>query len=177
MPNQRQILQEVHQNVRRKPNLTITQRNEVVGMSATGLSLKEIAQYFGRTTQGIGKILKKYNTTHTVEDKPRSGRPPILSRHQKKLIYRAARAAPKVEYKQLAEVGVLVNLDGTTSKPPSRSTLYRVLKGQGVRNFPCKKRPKLTRGHALASAPKVLPYLDKLSMASAHAQVLRRVYY
>jgi transposase len=150
MPNQRQISQELDQNVRRKPNLTIAQRNEAVGMSAAGASLKEIAQYFGRTTQGIGKLLKKYHTTHTVEDKPRSGRPSILSRHQKKLIYRAARAAPKLEYKELAEVGVLVNPDDTPSKPPSRSTLYRVLKGLGLTNFRCKKRPKLTRGYALA---------------------------
>jgi transposase len=136
--------------VRRKPNLTIAQRNEAVRISAAGSSLKEIAQYFRRTRQGIGKLLKKYHTTYTIEDKPRSGRPPILLRYQKKLIYRTARIAPKIEYKKLAKVRVLVNIDGTPSKLPSRSILYRVLKGLGLTNFRCKKRLKLTRGHALA---------------------------
>jgi transposase len=81
MPNQRQILQEVDQNVRRKPNLTVIQRNEAIGTSIAGASLKEIADHFECTPQGIGRLLKKYHSTGTTADKPRSGQPPILSRH------------------------------------------------------------------------------------------------
>jgi hypothetical protein len=44
---------------------------------------------------------------------------------------------------------VFANADGTLSNPPSRSTLCRALEGLGFTNFRCKKRPKLTRGHAL----------------------------
>jgi hypothetical protein len=43
MPNPRQILQEIDQNVRRKPKLTVSQRDAAVGMSVAGASLKEIA--------------------------------------------------------------------------------------------------------------------------------------
>jgi hypothetical protein len=62
-------------------------------------------------------------------------------------MYRKARAAQKLEFLELAEVGVLVQPDGTTSKPPSYSTLYRTLKRGGLTNHRSKKRPKLNRGH------------------------------
>jgi hypothetical protein len=47
-------------------------------------------------------------------------------------MYRKARAAQKLEFLELAEVGVLVQPDETTSKPPSYSTLYRTLKRGGL---------------------------------------------
>jgi transposase len=149
MPDQRQILQELDHNVRRKPNLTVGQRNEAVRMSVAGASLKEIADHFGRTPQGIGQLVKKYHSTGTTADKPRSGRPQILSRNQKKLIYRAARKAPKLEYSKLSEVAEVFHPDGTSLKPPSRSTLYRCLKGKGLTNHRCKVRPKMNWGYAL----------------------------
>jgi transposase len=79
----------VDQNVPRKPNLTVIPRDEAVGMSVAGASLKEIADPFERTPQGIGRLLKKYYSTGTTANKPCSGRPPILSHHQKNPIYRA----------------------------------------------------------------------------------------
>jgi transposase len=68
---------------------------------------------------------------------------------RKQIIYRKARAAPKIEYSELVKAGTFVTVDGTPLKPPSRSTLYRCLKRLGLTKFPCKKRPKLNRGHAL----------------------------
>jgi hypothetical protein len=48
-----------------------------------------------------------------VQDKPHSGRPPILSLHQKKIIYRKACAQPKIEYLELAKASVFIYQDGT----------------------------------------------------------------
>jgi hypothetical protein len=58
----------------------------------------------------------------------------------------AAIWASKIEYSQLAEVGVFANPDGSFTKLPSCSALYRVLEGRGLTNFRCKKHPKLPRG-------------------------------
>jgi transposase len=148
MSNQRQIFQEVDQNVRRKPNMTLQERNEAIGMWVGGAALKEIATRFGRTPQGISQLIRKHDSTGTVQDKPRSGRPPILLLHQKKTIYRKARAQPKIEYSELAKAGVFIHQDGTSSKLPSHSTLYRVLKSKLLAKYRCKNRPKLTREHA-----------------------------
>jgi transposase len=106
--------------------------------------LKEIATRFGRTPQGISQLIRKHNSTGTMQDNPRSGRPPILSLHQKKIIYRKARAQPKIEYLELAKAGVFIHQDGTPSKPHSYSTLYWVLKSKLLTKHRCKKQPKLT---------------------------------
>jgi transposase len=138
------------QNVRRKSNMTIEERNQAIGMLTAGATRAEVAAAFGRSRQCIGRLVTKYNTTHSVQDKPRSGRPYILSRRQQKLIYRIARRTPKIEYRELANTTALILPDGTTVNVPSRSTLYRVLRRHSLTNHRAKRRPKLTRRHALA---------------------------
>jgi len=44
------------------------------------------------------------------------------------MIRRVARTQPKIEYKALSEAATINTPDGTPQKPPSHSTLYRVLK-------------------------------------------------
>jgi transposase len=149
MPPQSRILQELDQNVRRGPNLTIAQRNQIIGMLGSGATVTEVADAYGRTARCIRDLRKKYTTTGTTADKPRTGRPPILLLSQKKIIYRKVRATLKIEYSDLAKEAVFVNAEGTPLKPPSRSTLYRVLKRHSLTNSCCKKRPKLTWGYAL----------------------------
>jgi transposase len=110
--------------------------------------LAELATEFSRSKSTIHDTIKRYSLHQTTSDLPRSGRPLRLSSYTKKVIYRKARAASKIEYSELAKEGVVVNADRTISKPPSRCTLYRVLKGEGLTNYRCKKRPKLNRGYA-----------------------------
>jgi transposase len=149
MPPLLQFGQELNQNARRGPNLTSAQRLIIIAKAGAGATVRELVEEFGRSANCIRTTIRLAKTRDTTQEAPRSGRPSILSRHQKKIIYRKARAAPKIEYSQLAEVGVFANPDGSFTKPPSRSTLYRALKRRGLTNFRCKKRPKLTRGHAL----------------------------
>ena len=70
----------------------------MVGMALGGCSLGEVATKFGCHKSTISRILQKFNHTSNVQDKARSGRPEVLSLHQKKIIYRKARATPKIEY-------------------------------------------------------------------------------
>jgi transposase len=149
MATQPQFGQELNQTVRRGPNMSVEIRDCIVGMIISGCSITEAAEAYDRPVRTIHHLYKKYLQTGTTQDRPRSGRPPVLSVNQEKIIYRKARAAPKIEYSKLIEEGVLVNADGTASKPPSKSTLYRALKRRGLTNYQCKVRPKLNRGHAL----------------------------
>lgn len=144
----RQFGRELSQNVRRGRNMTVDERNIAIGMLHEGASYKDIAARFNRDPSTIRQLYNKLHQTGSVQDKPRSGRPQILSRHQQKLIYRAARADPKILYEDLAKVAIFVHLDGTSSKPPSRRTLYTVLKRRKLTKHRCKKRPKLTPKHA-----------------------------
>jgi transposase len=58
----------------------------------------EVAKAYGRSDSCIRDLRIKYYQTGTTADKLLSGGPPVLSLHQKKTIYRKARATPKIEY-------------------------------------------------------------------------------
>jgi transposase len=116
MATQRQFGQKLDQNVRRGPNISATQRDQIIRMLDSGFPVKEMAHAYGRSNRCIRKIRQKYRQTGTTTDKPRSGRPPVLSLAQKKIIYRKVRAAPKIEYSELAQEAIFVNHEGTPSK-------------------------------------------------------------
>jgi transposase len=148
MPPQHAFSAEISGNARKNPHLTPYERTRIIAKHEAGASLAELASEFECSKFTIHDTIKRYLLHQTTSDLPRSGRPPGVSSYTKKILYRKARVAPKIEYSELAKDGVIVNADGTTTKPPSHSTLYCALKRKGLTNFCCKKRPKLNRGHA-----------------------------
>jgi transposase len=65
--------------MRRGPNLTVMQRDQIIGMLAASYTCAEAARAYSRTERCIRDIQTKYAKTSTTEDRPRSGRPPVLS--------------------------------------------------------------------------------------------------
>jgi hypothetical protein len=128
--------------------MTAPKRDQIISMLQGDLTTGKIAAHFRRSPQAIWDLQKKFIITGTTEDRPCTGRPPILSLSQKKIIYRKVCATPKMEYLQLAKEAVFVYPDGTTLKPPSRTMLWRVIKGCSLAKYRCKKRPKLAKRHA-----------------------------
>ena len=122
MPTPRQFGRELDQNVRRGPNINATVREQIIAKRECGYTIKELVEEFGRSRSAIKYTIRTYSTLATKEDKPRSGRPPALSHHKKKIIYRKARAAPKIKYSQLQKEATFVSAEGTPSKPSSCST-------------------------------------------------------
>jgi transposase len=146
MPTQRRFGQELNQNVHRDSNISPGTFQAIIAKREYGASIKKLAAEFGQSESAIKYTIRTYSPT-TTKEKPCSGCPHILSLHQKKIKYRKASAAPKIEYSELAKVGTFVNADGTPLKPPSHSTLYQALKRHGLSNFRCKLRPKLSFVH------------------------------
>jgi hypothetical protein len=110
MPTQRQFVQELNQIARRGPSLSSSHREQIIGM------LGGASNYYTRN----GRRVWTHRLLHTQsppqvlsQDRPRSGRPPILSNAQRKIVYRKARATPKIEHSQLAEESIFLNADGT----------------------------------------------------------------
>jgi hypothetical protein len=85
MATQRQFGQELNQNVRRDPNLTMEQKYIIAGMLCGGCSIKECADAYGRTACCIRNLWKEYSCTGTTQDEPHSGRPPMLPFIRKRL--------------------------------------------------------------------------------------------
>jgi hypothetical protein len=78
--------------------MTIAERNEVIGMAAAGAPAARITDHFGRTPQGINKLIKKHHQTGSVKNRNRTGRPLILSTRTRKIVCRKARSMPRIEY-------------------------------------------------------------------------------
>jgi transposase len=64
--------------VRRGPNITVPQREQIISMLRGGYTTAEVANAYRRTDRAIRDLRKKYTQTGSVQDKPRSGRPPML---------------------------------------------------------------------------------------------------
>ena len=75
----RRFGQEVSQNVRRMPNMTIKERNITISILAGGCGVVEVAAHFHQACSTIRRLHQKYNTTATTKDKSYSSRPKILS--------------------------------------------------------------------------------------------------
>jgi transposase len=86
MATPRQFGQELDQNVRRLRNISPATRDRCIGMLQGGMTVQEVAAAIQRSERAIRDLRLKYRETGSVQDKPRSGRPPILSKQQKKII-------------------------------------------------------------------------------------------
>jgi IS30 family transposase len=148
MPPRRAFGTEISGNARKKAHLSPSERTRIIAKHEASASLAELATEFERSKSTIHDTIKRWQLYQTTTNLPYSSCPSRLLSYTKKIRYRKARAAPKIKYLELAKEGEVVNADRTTSKLPSRRTLYRVLKRKGLTNYCCKKRPKLTRKHA-----------------------------
>jgi hypothetical protein len=148
MATLRQFGQELDQNVRRQRNISPGLRGRVIGMLQASATVKEAAASTEHSERAVLNLHTKYRQTGSVTDKPCSSRPSVLLKQQKKIIYRKARATPKIEYSELMKEEVFINPESPSSKLPSCSTLYRELKRHGLTNHKAKKRTKSNCKHA-----------------------------
>jgi transposase len=146
MPPQCQVLQEISGNHRKQPHLTPAHRLQIISKLQAGCLVAELVAEFQRDPSTIRQTIHNIAKHSTTLKAARTGRPPTLSLHQKKITYRKACAAPNIEYSKLAEAAVFVDAEGTPSKPPSHSTLYRCLKERGLANYRCKSDQNSTVG-------------------------------
>ncbi|OCK72793.1 hypothetical protein K432DRAFT_314882, partial [Lepidopterella palustris CBS 459.81] len=58
----------------------------------------ELAAEFCCTTKCIRDTIHQYRQTGSNKSRPRSGRPPVLSRYKKRKLFRVTRKIPKIKY-------------------------------------------------------------------------------
>jgi transposase len=112
----------------KRSEISTDERNIIIEKLLAGCSTKSVAEEHTRSQRAVQKKYKKYCTTASVVNIPRSGSPSVPSDRQKKLLLRVVRKNPRITYSELAEVAVTTFLDGTTSARPNQATIRRVLK-------------------------------------------------
>jgi IS30 family transposase len=116
---QRQPLQPCDPNRGIKQELTPTLRAQISAYKAVGLTNEQIGARVFCAPTTIAYALRQNAHRDDFKSLSRAGRPPLLSRRDRRLILRIIRVNPKITYNVLKlEAPVQV----------SRSTLYRMLK-------------------------------------------------
>jgi transposase len=87
MPPPRRFGQEIAGNAPRRPNISPAERQRIIAKREYRVTVRELAAEFKRSESAIKYTIRTYAKTGTTQEQPRSGRPPILSLHQKKIIY------------------------------------------------------------------------------------------
>ena len=141
MPPQRRALQEISGNNSRGPNLSSEQRAQIIALSNVGCKTIELASQFNVTQRSIQRTLRRWASHATTKDLPRSGRPEKTTPRDVRRLVIQARKTPKITYKNLLKE---VALD----PPICKDTVYRKLKGEDIRKFRCKRKPKIVQGTA-----------------------------
>ena len=119
----------------RKSELTPYERGMIVGAQALGHTPTEIRKALNFTKSTVQTTIQKQSERNNGVSKSQSGRPGVLSDHNRRYIIRHARANPRLTYTQLQlEAGVTC----------SKATIYRTLRLYGLTNWLTKKRPLLT---------------------------------
>lgn len=132
---QRRPLEPIDANSRVKKELTPTQRARISAYRDVGLTHQQIGAKIFRAPTTIASTLRQNPQRIDFQSLERSGRPPALTRHQKRLILRIIRKNPTITYAALKlEADVTVH----------RNTLYHLFKEEGITNWLAKKRPLLT---------------------------------
>ncbi|RPB22134.1 hypothetical protein L211DRAFT_850899 [Terfezia boudieri ATCC MYA-4762] len=123
-----------------KPN---TQRREMSDMEKgmiiayhnCQMPIGKIAKSVGRNWQTVRSFLNRYETRGTYANASRSGRPKGLTPEQEDAVVKFVRENPKIpKDKVLSSVFPDLEL--------SSATLYRVLRGKGIRKFRAQARKK-----------------------------------
>jgi transposase len=121
----------------------------IIAKYDAGVKVAALKEEFRCGKTAIYDTINRWKNHKMLQSLPRSSRPRVLSRREKRILYRIARKSPKIEYEKLIEDAGRTTPSNTHNTTPYRSTIYRVLKEKGLVNCRCKTRSKLTHVHAL----------------------------
>lgn len=123
-------------NRQRNHEFNSEQKSAMVALLDAGLSARKVAQQFGTTHPVVTRAAKRFWEHNTLKNKPRSGRPQILSAQKKRYILRAAKSDRRITYDALCNVA---------TSHVSSHTIRRFIRKHWCRKWKSLKRPKLTK--------------------------------
>lgn len=123
--------------------VSLAVREIILRHHQAGLSPIEISECTFVKSSTVSKIIRKWKVTGSISDRPRSGRPKSIS---KKLQFRISHQAKKQPYHPTMEIWQEVKPIGCEATP-SKQTISRILKADGLQSFWAKRKPMLTGQH------------------------------
>lgn len=144
----------VKQTTRPYQRVSHAQRVQILLLKERGMSQRAIARQMKLNGTTIEAIVNKWNQYHTVQDRPKVGRPHKLDDRLKRLLARKVQIGQILTATQLVQEALTVH-----SITISRYTAQKLLHEQGLKARRTIRRPLLTREHKRR----------RLEFATAHA--------
>lgn len=138
--------QEISVSRKRGKEMTVSERAVLVSRRESGATIPQLMAEFHCSRNAVRNTLTRWKQHHTLESLPRSGRPKILTDYEERKLHRASRKHPNLKYEDLVVEATLDTPTPQRPAPPSRSTMYRSLKGKDLTKSRCKKKPKNVEG-------------------------------
>lgn len=114
-------------------------RNLVVDLRKENKSYGKIAKIVILSRSTVQTIVKNYQNTNSTENKPRSGRPKKLSRHDVSSVLKEVQKDQKISAPKLAE-----HLATCSNITVSSRTVIKVLRDSGIRRRTARKKPLIS---------------------------------
>ena len=137
---ERSFGQEISGNRLPGHELSSEQISAIIAKKEDGVGAQKIAKDFGVSRRVVYNTINRQKHHHTVHSLPRSGRPPILDKQDKRRLFSLARQDPIYQYKELRRRLRISQL--------SRTTIYEALRARNLTKWRRKKRPFLKPKHA-----------------------------
>lgn len=125
------------------PRLSPDERGRAIGHLEAGVSVSRVARQFGVTRRTIHSLQRRFQTTQTTRDRPRTGRPRITTPVVDRFI-----RTQHLRNRFQSATHTAMNIPG--HQPISRQTVSRRLAAHGIRARRPLQRPQLTRRHRQA---------------------------
>ena len=120
--------------------LSVEERAQIVGAHDFGAGVKELARKWGVDPKTIRGILKKNQTTGSVKDRPRSGRPPKTTKREDRTLKFHILNTPKTSSRAMA----LKIAPSFIKNKVSYKLIQRRIKTFGLFSYVARKKPLLS---------------------------------
>ena len=144
-----------HPAVHIMARLSEKQRLHILRLHDQGMGYTEVARAVGCSLGSAWAVVNKRNKHHTVQDLPRSGRPPKYQERDKRRFVRAVLQDPNTSAAR--EARLFVTADGGRIK---ERTARRILREYDLFPYCKRKRPILTKAHRAARLSWALEHQD-----------------
>ena len=136
MPSPRKAFaNRLNANRMRNGQLSNEQKNCIISGRLSGEKPSVLASRYDCHRSTIHKIFARYQRTYTTSYLPRTGRPLLLNRRERRALFRYIRKEPGQPYASLIEWCI-----DSIGKKLSRSTIRRVLRTTGLKHWKSLRR-------------------------------------
>lgn len=140
----------------KKSEISQSTRGKIIALRGTGKSYRKIAKMVKVSFSAVRYIIKRHDETGNTENKPRSGRPKILTTRERRAIIREVQLHPFISAQKLSS-----QVATTSGKIVHPQTIRNVLHYANIYGRAARKKPFISEKNRQKRLEFAKSYIDK----------------